>query len=163
MNEYLIENNLKLEDVKVEFSLSVNKTETHDDLTEDVESDEKIEPSTPTTFPIGIKSFSNEPEIWVESGNENILYVDDIEIKENFCGTAKLTIRDNMYWLNACQMDGKNTVTLDVALSENMCYPITFEVRKKDKETPQISKLNIGTLNENEISISDIQRVHLTA
>jgi hypothetical protein len=94
------------------------------------------------TADVQLISLHDNPTIKAKLGENNVLYVDDIQINENSCMPAQIDLLGRKVSVILCNQDGKTHANLSIALNSAPRYNVVFEVRKLNGEsfTMEIAK-----------------------
>lgn len=119
--QYIYENNINFADLII--SQSVEDSE---GIKEEV---------IPQSVEVQLIALHDNPIIKAKVSENNILYVDELNINEDLCIPAVINILGRKVSINLCNQDGKTHANLSIALDNKPQYNVVFEVRKLNGES----------------------------
>lgn len=104
---------------------------------------------TPTVT-LCLESLIDAPEIKHEliDGEENIIFVEAVDVIKDACGTGKLELFGRSLLLNMCEMENTVHVNLDVSVNGKSFSNVPFIVKLITDEKDPYIKLSKSILNK---------------
>ena len=129
--QYIAENNIQLSDLEIFQN----------------EDDKQI---IPEEVNVSLVSLHDNPVVKAKVGENNILYVNELNINENTCMPSMINVLGRKLSVVLCNYEGKTHTKLNIALENKTLYNVEFELKKMEENNfiMEVTKETIENKNE---------------